>query len=489
MDQLLLNSSENLKNLEFFETFLLKNYKKCPIHPKKQLCSLIFDKNQGQHLRCIQCILNSKQNEQTIDLIDILESNEKTIFNLCSLHKDSFISQLQQISSRQSFFQDAQNNAKKYFQNLKQKVDQIIDYFEKQHMVLIEKAWQMNDQIIEVYNTSINKQELKDILLNKYENYEEQNQLLSTLINKVIDNKQEINSTLETSIEELNKILKKISDPNYSKIQKTIARNFEQIDLQGSNITLIDQEFLIHDSDEESEKKIHRGNRQQSRNQSQRNIYKDEDKNQDDNQGQNEDGNEEDYEDENQSENDDDNDDDDDEDDRFSFSSRSTNQSYQTTNQNSQRHINQNRRNNRNHNQNYQNNYDRRNYSTQNQVSISDLIPGEKGQSITGQVTELTEHSKQIGERTLYFLKGRIADDKANIRFDIKKPNYLNIEVGKCYIFTNINNKVGEDEFHFIDLTRKGKVQLSEKTFQSINDQRGVRGSDKSSIQYILKIR
>ncbi|KAL4442906.1 hypothetical protein ABPG74_010795 [Tetrahymena malaccensis] len=124
------------------------------------------------------------------------------------------------------------------------------------------------------------------------------------------------------------------------------------------------------------------------------------------------------------------------------------------------------------------------NYS--NYTDISGLEPGKRGQNVCGQVIDATVFSKQIGERTLHFVKGRIADQKANIRFDIKKPNNFDIQVGEVYNFNNVNNKVDENGFHYIDLNRFGKVFHSKKIFQSVNDQRGG-DNDKSSIEYVKK--
>ncbi|KAL4491364.1 hypothetical protein ABPG72_008020 [Tetrahymena utriculariae] len=163
-------------------------------------------------------------------------------------------------------------------------------------------------------------------------------------------------------------------------------------------------------------------------------------------------------------------------------------------------------RNNSQNNQRYRNNsLPPRNNQNISYTDISGLEPGKRGQNVTGQVrinlklnhqlmhlnnskkvTEASVFSKQIGDRNLRFVKGRIADAKANIRFDIKKPNNLDINVGEVYTFINVNNKVDDNGFHYIDLNRFGKVFHSKWKFQSINNQRNV-DADRSSIEYVKK--
>lgn len=55
------------------------------------------------------------------------------------------------------------------------------------------------------------------------------------------------------------------------------------------------------------------------------------------------------------------------------------------------------------------------------------MKPGDRGQNFTGQIIEAETFSKDINGKTLFFVKGRVADNKANIRFDIKKPNNFEI--------------------------------------------------------------
>ncbi|KAL4504394.1 hypothetical protein ABPG72_009840 [Tetrahymena utriculariae] len=68
------------------------------------------------------------------------------------------------------------------------------------------------------------------------------------------------------------------------------------------------------------------------------------------------------------------------------------------------------------------------------QTDIKSLILGKRGQVVYGQVTEVDVLSKQIGETTLHFVKGRIVDSKANIKFHIKKPCHFDLMVGKVQV-------------------------------------------------------
>ncbi|KAL4485042.1 hypothetical protein ABPG72_014562 [Tetrahymena utriculariae] len=405
MDQLKQNFSQNLNNLEYYEQFLLKNYKRCPLHPRKQLCSLVFSENQKQYLKCLECIF--KCNKNSVALIDILESDEKTIFEQWPQYEDSqILIQLQDISKRQQqFFKDTQDSAKNYFQNLKQKVDQIISNYEKQYLFLIEKAWQMNEDIIHQYNDSICKNELKDLLLNKHQNYKEQNQLLSTLINQVIDNKQSINNTLKTLISELNKILKKISDPNYSKIQNLIAKNIQQLDLLGNHNSFDNEISSISNSDEESELSINK-NQEKLYQLNKYNHFEDKNNKQKDN-------------DQNNSNKDQDDDEDDSGSDRCSFMSTNS----RNTGDNTIWRKNNINRVQRNYNSKCNSDQRRENQNQKKvsqQIQIINLGPNKSGQDITGQIIEFTVVRKKINYVFIERIQGRIADDTANIMFDIQ---------------------------------------------------------------------
>nr|O43952.1 RecName: Full=G-quartet DNA-binding protein TGP1 [Tetrahymena thermophila]AAC48333.1 G-quartet DNA binding protein TGP1 [Tetrahymena thermophila] len=152
-------------------------------------------------------------------------------------------------------------------------------------------------------------------------------------------------------------------------------------------------------------------------------------------------------------------------------------------NGNGHRVNNQNNQRNRNSSYPRNNNYD---HHHNQQTDISGLEPGKRGQNVTGQVIEVSEFSKQINDKTLHFVKGRIADENANIRFDIKKPQNLEIKVGEVYNFKDVNNKVDDNGYHYIDLNRFGRVFPSHKKFQSINDKRNC-DADRSSIEYVKK--
>lgn len=85
--------------------------------------------------------------------------------------------------------------------------------------------------------------------------------------------------------------------------------------------------------------------------------------------------------------------------------------------------------------------------------------------TINNQVIELNKVNKEINGRNLTFVKGVIADETANIRYDFSQNEPL--EEGLIYRFKNIMNSVDKNGYHYVTLGKYGTYHISRKVIYS----------------------
>ncbi|KAL4510456.1 hypothetical protein ABPG72_020918 [Tetrahymena utriculariae] len=185
-------------NLTITDQFLIENYKKCSLHPKKQLAMLRIDDEQEQHqLECLHSVYK-QQNKQYLPLDLFIDSNELTIFKGWPVFDDSQIYENLLVATQQESYKEENiQNVKIFFKELKAKVFELIEQKESELLQIVEQYSNSNTKILEEYNSLSQKERLKDILLNNQQDLETQDKLLKDLIKENKLNQQRNKDRLE----------------------------------------------------------------------------------------------------------------------------------------------------------------------------------------------------------------------------------------------------------------------------------------------------
>ncbi|KAL4477658.1 hypothetical protein ABPG74_002808 [Tetrahymena malaccensis] len=224
-------NSRNSYNLSEGEVFLLNNYKKCPLHPSRQLIIINIQEDQNYCLKCVDCI-SYEPIKRAIPLISLLESKNKTIFKGWPILDDQKIyQQLIEISSKESYVEETQKKINSYFKELRSSIDFVIQEKELEMLKQTEFHWDVNQKIIEVYNEHSCKQELKDIILNKFNNFEQQNQLIKEIIGKTIKNQDILKQKMSDQLSSLKNQPNRINLCIPNQIKECIIKYIKDIDV------------------------------------------------------------------------------------------------------------------------------------------------------------------------------------------------------------------------------------------------------------------
>ncbi|KAL4509425.1 hypothetical protein ABPG72_018356 [Tetrahymena utriculariae] len=221
-------------NLSITDQFLIENYKKCSLHSKKQLAMLRVDNEQEQHqLECLHCVYK-QQNNQYLPLDLIIDSNEQTIFKGWPVFDDSQIYEnlleaTQQVSYKEENIQEVQV----FFKALKANVFELIEQKESELLLIVEQNSNSSIKIQEEYNSISQKERLRDIILNNYQDLESQDKMLKELIKENKLN-QEIN---KARLEDILKTQKpfKIDMTPYNQIKDNIIEIISNINYNLKN--------------------------------------------------------------------------------------------------------------------------------------------------------------------------------------------------------------------------------------------------------------
>ncbi|KAL4463172.1 hypothetical protein ABPG74_007173 [Tetrahymena malaccensis] len=229
MNQVL--TAENLKLSEQELLLLSKSYRSCPIHPKNWIVSLSINPNSTQFLQCARC-LSQNPNQNTLDLLSLIEENEKTIFNNWPIQGDTQIqSNLQRVFSSDFSVEGLQNQIKSYFQNLRQSIEQRIYEKEQQMLQQAKSLWNISEQVIIQYNQFAEKDTLRKIITQQNDDFNKQNLLLKETVCRIFNNQNSYKQVLQETIDRFETFKSFINFDTAQQINQNVLQLLDSIDM------------------------------------------------------------------------------------------------------------------------------------------------------------------------------------------------------------------------------------------------------------------
>ncbi|KAL4478608.1 hypothetical protein ABPG74_006843 [Tetrahymena malaccensis] len=213
------------------ELFLASNYNQCPTHQNRKLQFLSTDPSSKYKLKCVDCLAQSS-NRHFIPLLTLLDGDKKTIFrNWPVINDEQIYDQLIQISQRNSFKQEAQNQIQAFFKEFRVIIDQKLENKQLEMMKYTEDFYDINDKIFNQYNQLSAKEELIDIILNKKDDFEKQNLILNEIVQRVSQSQDSLKKSLLESISHINQKHDIITFDTANKIKQNVIQQINNIDL------------------------------------------------------------------------------------------------------------------------------------------------------------------------------------------------------------------------------------------------------------------
>ncbi|KAL4501385.1 hypothetical protein ABPG72_021192 [Tetrahymena utriculariae] len=167
----------------------MNNFKqKCIIHNERFDILQIDDYQSGHMLKCLQCI--NEQHFKFVSLKQLLDSNSSTIIKGWPvLDRPQIYNSLKEIPAQKNIFiQQITQQVQSYFKNLREEIAILIDKKEKDSLVNLEELFEKIEYPFDVYNRISQKERLKNILLNQYQDFGVQNDLFQQIIKENLEN-------------------------------------------------------------------------------------------------------------------------------------------------------------------------------------------------------------------------------------------------------------------------------------------------------------
>ncbi|EAR89052.3 von willebrand factor type A domain protein (macronuclear) [Tetrahymena thermophila SB210] len=223
--------AENL-NLSEQELLLLsKSYRSCPLHPKNWIVSLSTNPNSTQFLQCARC-LSQNPNQNTLDLISLIEENEKTLFHNWPVQGDNQLQQnLQMVFQGDFSVEGLQKKIISYFQNLRKSIELRINQKEQQMLQQAKSLWNIGEQVMIQYNQFAEKDNLKKIITQLNGDFNKQNLLLKETICRIFNNQNNYKQILQETVNRFENLKSLINFDTAQEINQNILQLLDSIDM------------------------------------------------------------------------------------------------------------------------------------------------------------------------------------------------------------------------------------------------------------------
>ncbi|KAL4463050.1 hypothetical protein ABPG72_009193 [Tetrahymena utriculariae] len=218
MDSLNNQSTNNLNNIIQKASFYDQQpfLQKCEQHRTYPIQYICTDTTQECVFKCICCVVeNLIQPNKLILLNQAIECEQKTVFPNWPIYDDqSFSHKIKQISLKQPNNLDLKEKIQSYFKQLQAQILLKIEQMQQQMLQKADSIWDLNTNIIELYNNISEKQSIKQEIMNSQISPEQKNKNLKQII-------QNVNSNLDQNKQLILSKLKYLEDQENSV-------NFEQ---------------------------------------------------------------------------------------------------------------------------------------------------------------------------------------------------------------------------------------------------------------------
>ncbi|KAL4502270.1 hypothetical protein ABPG72_000505 [Tetrahymena utriculariae] len=162
------------------EKFLANYYWKCPVHKRSIMCQRLDDKDDLWVIKCQKC-LEQKNVKSILDIVDLFQSDNNTIFNQWPIYYDNqIIQRLQEIGKQQ--FDQKFNEVNHFFDELQSQIDQAIQAKRKEVIKYLAQIYEIKLEPINYYNQISQKERLIEILKTQYGDQAKQNQMILNII-------------------------------------------------------------------------------------------------------------------------------------------------------------------------------------------------------------------------------------------------------------------------------------------------------------------
>ncbi|KAL4496493.1 hypothetical protein ABPG72_014723 [Tetrahymena utriculariae] len=224
-------TTENLKLSQQELLLLSKSYRSCPLHPNNWIVSLSINPNSTQFLQCARC-LSQNPNQNTLDLVSIIEENEKTVFNNWPIQGDNQIQiNLQRIFQSDFSVEDLQQQITSYFQNLRKSIEQGIYEKEQEMLQRAKSLWNISEQVIIQYNQFAEKDNLKKIITQQNDDFNKQNLILKETIYRIYNNQNNYKQILQETINRFETLKSLINFDTAQQVNQNILQLLDSIDM------------------------------------------------------------------------------------------------------------------------------------------------------------------------------------------------------------------------------------------------------------------
>ncbi|EAR81559.3 kinase domain protein, partial (macronuclear) [Tetrahymena thermophila SB210] len=169
------------------ELFIMKHYnQKCNLHNQRLDILKVDNYSNQQMLKCIYCL--SEQTFKFLPLKQVLDSNQSTLFKGWPILDDTEIyEQLMVIPKKEELIKQSIQNVQVFYKLLRDEINLLIDKKEKDSLINIEMRYDSFEYPWDLYNRICQKEKLKDIILNQYQDFINQNQAFSLIVKENIE--------------------------------------------------------------------------------------------------------------------------------------------------------------------------------------------------------------------------------------------------------------------------------------------------------------
>ncbi|KAL4484697.1 hypothetical protein ABPG74_019874 [Tetrahymena malaccensis] len=187
-----------------YEQFLMKNYQLCPIHSQRLSLLRIDNYQSGNLLKCLDCLIEKPF--KCVPLIKILESDFNTILKGWPIFDDSQIyDQLKDMKQKEDFIMQDIQTVLNFYESLKKEIILLIQKEEKETIKNLQTRYENLEYPLDLYNKISQKEKLKDIIFNSYQNQDKQNYEFQKIVKENLQNQENYKGQIFYSFNNLNR--------------------------------------------------------------------------------------------------------------------------------------------------------------------------------------------------------------------------------------------------------------------------------------------
>ncbi|KAL4512635.1 hypothetical protein ABPG72_020472 [Tetrahymena utriculariae] len=154
----------------------MENYQLCATHNLRLNILKIENQENEYLLKCLDCLL--EQPFKCVPLVKFIDSDFNTLIKGWPIIDDSQIyNQLKGMKQKEDFMMQEIKKILSFYQKLKQEIISLIEKKEKDTLKDFETRYENYEYPIDLYNKISQKEKLKDIIFNQYQNQDTKNKI------------------------------------------------------------------------------------------------------------------------------------------------------------------------------------------------------------------------------------------------------------------------------------------------------------------------